>query len=92
MERESHWSLRAEKSTCRRPLMALTEMTGCGRWVCFGPQRQGFTVLIREQGKRSISRQHLVNLSDCDVRPTRKSQENVEQSDSGNQRKKKGQL
>ena len=21
--------------------MAVTEMTDCGRWVCFGPQRQG---------------------------------------------------
>ena len=23
--------------------MAVTEMTDCGRWVCFGPQRQGFS-------------------------------------------------
>ena len=23
--------------------MAVTEMTACGRWVCFGPQRQGFS-------------------------------------------------
>ena len=23
--------------------MAVIEMTDCGRWVCFGPQRQGFS-------------------------------------------------
>ena len=23
--------------------MAVTEMTDCGRWACFGPQRQGFS-------------------------------------------------
>ena len=34
--RESRWSLKVEKT-----LMAVTEMTDCGRWVCFGPQRQG---------------------------------------------------
>ena len=28
---------------CRRPLMAVTEMTDCGQRVCFGPQRQGFS-------------------------------------------------
>ena len=31
------------KVNCRRPLMAVAEMTDCGRWVCFGPQRQGFS-------------------------------------------------
>ena len=31
------------KVDCRRPLMAVTEMTDCGRWVCFGHQRQGFS-------------------------------------------------
>ena len=25
-----------------RPLMAVTEMTDCGRWVCFGPQKARF--------------------------------------------------
>ena len=45
--------IESRKVNCRRPLMAVTEMTDCGRWVCLGPQRQGFSsVLIREKGKR----------------------------------------
>ena len=35
--------IESRKVNCRRPLMAVTEMTDCGRWVCFGPQRQGFS-------------------------------------------------
>ena len=34
--------IESRKVNCR-PLMAVTEMTDCGRWVCFGPQRQGFS-------------------------------------------------
>ena len=36
-------AIESRKVNCRRPLMAVTEMTGCGRWLCFGPQRQGFS-------------------------------------------------
>ena len=36
-------AIESRKVNCRRPLMAVTEMTDCGRWVCFGPQRQGFS-------------------------------------------------
>ena len=36
-------AIQSRKVNCRRPLMAVTEMTDCGRWVCFGPQRQGFS-------------------------------------------------
>ena len=36
-------AIERRKVDCRRPLMAVTEMTDCGRWVCFGPQRQGFS-------------------------------------------------
>ena len=36
-------AIESRKVDCRRPLMAVTEMTDCGRWVCFGPQRQGFS-------------------------------------------------
>ena len=36
-------AIESRKVNCRRPLMAATEMTACGRWVCFGPQRQGFS-------------------------------------------------
>ena len=35
-------AIESRKANCRRPLVAVTEMTDCGRWVCFGPQRQGF--------------------------------------------------
>ena len=35
--------IESRKVNCRRPVMAVTEMTDCGRWVCFGPQRQGFS-------------------------------------------------
>ena len=33
----------SRKVNCRRPLMAVAEMTDCGRWVCSGPQGQGFS-------------------------------------------------
>ena len=36
-------AIESRKVSCRRPLMAVTEMTDCGRWLCFGPQRQGFS-------------------------------------------------
>ena len=36
-------TIESRKANCRRPLMAVTDMTDCGRWVCFGPQRQGFS-------------------------------------------------
>ena len=36
-------AIESRKVNCRRPLMAVTEMTDCGRWVCFGPQRHGFS-------------------------------------------------
>ena len=36
-------AIESRKVNCRRPSMAVTEMTDCGRWVCFGPQRQGFS-------------------------------------------------
>ena len=35
-------AIESRKVNCRRPLMAVTEMTDGGRWVCSGPQRQGF--------------------------------------------------
>ena len=35
--------IESRKVNCRRPLMAVTEMTDCGRWVWFGPQRQVFS-------------------------------------------------
>ena len=35
--------IESRKVNCRRPVMAVTEMTDCGRWVCFGAQRQGFS-------------------------------------------------
>ena len=37
-------AMESRKVDCRRFLMAVTEMTDCGRWVCFGQQRQGFSV------------------------------------------------
>ena len=40
-------AIESRKVNCRRPLMAVTEMTDCGRWVCFGPQRQGFSFYPR---------------------------------------------
>ena len=58
--------IESRKVNCRRPLMAVTEMTDCGRRVCFGSKRQGF---------------------DDDVGTTGESQQNNEQSDSGEQRK-----
>ena len=36
-------AIESRKLDCRRPLMAVTEMTDCGRWVCLGPQWQGFS-------------------------------------------------
>ena len=36
-------AIESRKVDCRRPLMAVTEMADCGRWVCFGPQRQAFS-------------------------------------------------
>ena len=36
-------TIESREVDCRRPLMAVTEMTDCGRWVSFGPQRQGFS-------------------------------------------------
>ena len=36
-------AIESRKVDCRQPLTAVTEMTDCGRWVCFGPQRQGFS-------------------------------------------------
>ena len=36
-------AIESRKVNCRRPLVAVIEMTDCGRWVCFGPQRQGFS-------------------------------------------------
>ena len=41
----------SRKVNCRRPLMAVTEMTDCSRWVCFGPQRQGFSFDPRTEQK-----------------------------------------
>ena len=41
----------SRKVDCRRPLMAVTEMTDCGRWVCFGPQKQGFSFDPRTRQK-----------------------------------------
>ena len=35
-------AIESRKVNCRRSLMAVTEITGCGRRVCFGPQRQSF--------------------------------------------------
>ena len=43
MRPESQWAIESNKVNCRRPLLAVTETTDCGRWVCFGPQRQGFS-------------------------------------------------
>ena len=43
--------IETRKVKCRRPLMAVIEMTDCGRWVCFGPQRQGFSVDSRKGQK-----------------------------------------
>eukprot|EP00973_Karenia_brevis_P008876 1202188-Karenia_brevis.AAC.1 len=37
---------------CRRPLMAVTEMTDHGNWVVFGPGRVGFA--WHEESKRKI--------------------------------------
>ena len=45
--------IESRKVNCRRPMTAVTEMTDCGRWVCFGPQRQGFSFDPRT-GKRLI--------------------------------------
>ena len=36
--------------------MAVTEMTDCGRWVCFGPQRQGFSFDSRTGQKIEFTR------------------------------------
>ena len=36
-------AIESRKVDRRRLLMAVTEMTDCGRWVCFGPQRQVFS-------------------------------------------------
>ena len=36
-------AIESRKVNCRRPLMAVTEMMDCGRWVCFGPHGQGFS-------------------------------------------------
>ena len=36
-------AIESRKVDCRRPFMGVTEMTDCGRWVCVGPQRQGFS-------------------------------------------------
>ena len=49
-------AIESRKVDCRLPLMAVTEMTDCGRWVCFGPQRQGFSF-----DPRLSSRRHLVD-------------------------------
>ena len=35
--------IESRKVNCRRPLMAVTEMTDCGRRVSFGPERQGLS-------------------------------------------------
>ena len=36
-------AIESRKVNCRRPIMAVIEMTDCDRWVCFGPQRHGFS-------------------------------------------------
>ena len=36
-------AIESRKVNCRRPLIAVTEMTDCGRWFGFGPPRQGFS-------------------------------------------------
>ena len=41
--------IESRKVNCGRPLMAVTEMTDGGHWVCFGPQRQGFRLEIRRR-------------------------------------------
>ena len=33
----------SRKVNCRRLSRCVTEMTDCGRWVCFGPLLQGFS-------------------------------------------------
>ena len=60
MRQESRWPSGAEQVDCRRPLMAVTEMTDCGRWACFGPQRQGFSFDPRT-GQKIELRRHLVD-------------------------------
>ena len=50
--------MESPKVNCRRLLMAVTEMTDCGRWVCFGPQRQGFSFDPRT-GQKIDSHRHL---------------------------------
>ena len=44
-------AIESRKVNCRRPLLAVTEMTDCGRSVCFGPQRQGFSFDQRKRKK-----------------------------------------
>ena len=73
---------------CRRPLMAVIEMTDCGRWVCFGHRKGKVSVLIRGQGKRLSSRRHLGG-SDDEVGATGERQQNIEQSNSGDHCKEK---
>ena len=48
-------AIESRKVTCRRPLMAVTEMTDCGRWVRFGPKRRGFIFDLRTGQKIEFS-------------------------------------
>ena len=64
--------------------MAVTEMTDCGRWVCFGPQKARF------QFRSENSADTWWVGSDDEVGATGERQQNIEQSDSGDQRKEKG--
>ena len=63
-----------------------------GLWsmVSFLDRKDKFSVLIREQGKDRVHADTWWMGSDDEVGATRESQQNNEQSDSGNQRKEKG--
>ena len=69
--------------------MVATEMTYCGRWVCFGTQRQGFSSNPRTTQKIDFTpTPGGWDLTMKLEQPER--QQNVEHSDSGDQRKEKG--
>ena len=49
-------AIESSEVDCRRRLMAVTEMTDCGRWACFRPQRQGFSFDPRTGQKIEFTR------------------------------------
>ena len=83
-------AIESRKVDCRRPLMAVTEMTDCGRWVCLRLQRQGFSFDPGTGQKIDFTPTLGGWALTMTLEPPERANKMLNQSDSGNQRKEKG--